>query len=51
MKLKNKKTGEIRTLCVDIERPDNGIRVYADDGIFYKMYNSLAELCEEWTDA
>ena len=50
MKLRNKETGEIRELCVDIERPDNGIRVYADDGIRYKMYNSLAELCEEWED-
>ena len=50
MKLRNKKTGEIRELSVDMDRPDNGIRVYADDGINYRMYNSLAQLNEEWED-
>lgn len=50
MKLRNKKTGEISELSVDIDRPDNGIRVYADGGVCYKMYNSLSELNEEWED-
>lgn len=50
MKLQNKKTKEIRELSVDIDRPDNGIRVYADDGINYRMYNTLAELNAEWED-
>lgn len=50
MKLQNKKTGEIRNLSVDMDRPDDGIRVYADDGVSYRMYNSLAELNENWED-
>ena len=50
MKLRNKGTGKIGILSVDIDRPDNGIRVYADDHIAYRMYDSLTELNEEWED-
>lgn len=49
-KLQNKETGEIGRLSVDIDKPDNGIRVYHEDGVAYKMYNSLAELNEKWED-
>ena len=49
-KLRNKETGEIGRLSVDIDKPDNGIRVYYEDGVTYRMYNSLAELNEEWED-
>ena len=46
MKLRNKKTGEIRELIV---REDNA-NLYDDSGVFYKMVDSLAELNEEWED-
>lgn len=49
-KLVNKNTGDIGRLSVDIDKPDNGIRVYYEDGVTYKMYNSLAELNEKWKD-
>lgn len=50
MKLKNKKTGEIGYLSVDMDRPDNRIKVYHDDGVFYRGYDSLAKLNLEWED-
>ena len=46
MKLRNKKTGEIRELIV---REDDA-KLYDDSGVFYKMVGSLAELNEEWED-
>lgn len=49
-KLVNKTTGDIGRLSVDMNKPDNGIRVYYEDGVTYKMYNSLAELNEKWED-
>jgi len=48
MKLKNKNTGEIREF--NYNEVYNEFRVYKSDGIFYKTYDSLAELCEEWAD-
>lgn len=49
-KLQNKFTGGIGRLSVDIDRPDNGIRVYDEDGVTYSRYNSIAELNEHWED-
>lgn len=46
MKLRNKKTGEIRELIV---REDDA-KLYDDSGVFYKMVGSLAELNTEWED-
>lgn len=46
MKLRNKKTGEIRELIV---REDDA-RLYDDSGTFYIMVDSLAELNEKWED-
>ena len=42
MKLKNRKTGEIKDVCEVLDMKQ-------EDGVLYKYY-SLAELNEEWTD-
>ena len=49
MKLRDKKTGEVRTVA-SLEIKDGGIRLGFQGSCLYLVYKSFAKLCADWED-